>query len=722
EWMHVLSSHAHAGHSIYQSGNVIDGKARYANFGQRDDAWGAAEYNPYRQGGTETSPTFVTDPAVMEEAVDEAWTTGAHVLWPHYWGSTSHPVFGGDRWERDDATLNLAGWSATNVVKIFYAGKDRFLCSGSPATLDSPALTLDADETDYLALQFACYTGITQSLGITPLETATLTVEFQKGGSWYTDTSATFRLDTIGRKWFVVDLRANVDWSGTITALKLHVAPQLGNELDLGVLLAARDNLFTEHLRDLMVDQANVARPQPPAVFAPTFPFDLAPALATLHGSSHLKAYDADPLNGYDSDDFNDEHTDFGLAGNFFRDTVATAGGVARDAIVQPPSSYLGLRKTARFRRIQLPADAPVSLVFRVGILDDAPVDDGVEFAVHVRGEDRRMETVHRVLWRQNAWSDEVWVDLAEWQGQAVEIFFEVHDHTVADGEIAAWAEPRLWRRHTLTLSAFPANGGTVTPAGSTSWFEVVHVWASATPTPGSGYAFSHWEVVSGTPGTSTFFDPLDAATQVPMSTHVELVAHFRKTLVLDSQPNRDGWVLESSETSGAGGSSNDAGAGTSALRVGDDSGKRQYRSILSFATGDLPDDAVLDSVALGMTRGSLTGAVTTFGALEVDIVTGHFGLQLALENRDFQSTPSSGYLASVATLTVPAADDGTSSASLSAAGVALVDRTGPTQLRLAFATDDDDDGADDFVGFFSGDHATAAKRPKLTIRFFIPD
>ena len=37
-------------------------------------------------------------------------------------------------------------------------------------------------------------------------------------------------------------------------------------------------------------------------------------------------------------------------------------------------------------------------------------------------------------------------------------------------------------------------------------------------------------------------------------------------------------------------------------------------------------------------------------------------------------------------------------------------------QLRIAFATDDNDDGKNDFIGYYSGDDSKAANRPQLVV------
>ena len=58
-------------------------------------------------------------------------------------------------------------------------------------------------------------------------------------------------------------------------------------------------------------------------------------------------------------------------------------------------------------------------------------------------------------------------------------------------------------------------------------------------------------------------------------------------TLTYRSTGANDGWVLESSETSGSGGSMD---AAATQFNLGDDATKKQYRGVLSFDTSSLPD------------------------------------------------------------------------------------------------------------------------------------
>jgi putative hemolysin len=113
-----------------------------------------------------------------------------------------------------------------------------------------------------------------------------------------------------------------------------------------------------------------------------------------------------------------------------------------------------------------------------------------------------------------------------------------------------------------------------------------------------------------------------DAAGNVGTGTFTVTVNPFGPVLLdvsFRSAGTFDGWVLEREEGSGRGGSFN---ATATTGRVGDDASDRQYRSILSFDTSGLPDDAVITGVTLRIKRQSITGTnpFDTHGLLKVDM------------------------------------------------------------------------------------------------------
>ncbi|HEX9670936.1 MAG TPA: choice-of-anchor B family protein [Thermoanaerobaculia bacterium] len=79
-------------------------------------------------------------------------------------------------------------------------------------------------------------------------------------------------------------------------------------------------------------------------------------------------------------------------------------------------------------------------------------------------------------------------------------------------------------------------------------------------------------------------------------------------TVTFTSIAAQDGWVLESSETSSAGGSINANAATASALRAGDDNKDKQYKAVVGFDTSAIPDGATLVSATLRLRRGTVSG------------------------------------------------------------------------------------------------------------------
>ncbi|MFY9822715.1 MAG: M14 family zinc carboxypeptidase [Thermoanaerobaculia bacterium] len=180
----------------------------------------------------------------------------------------------------------------------------------------------------------------------------------------------------------------------------------------------------------------------------------------------------------------------------------------------------------------------------------------------------------------------------------------------------------------------------------------------------------------------------------------------------------QDGWVLESSETSNAGGSIDATAATTSALRVGDDNKNKQYKSVVSFDTSAIPDGATILSVTLRLRRGTVSGTnpFTTHGTCWVDVQSGSgFSGSTTLQTGDFQAAATAVQAAS---LTNAANNLDWSEGSLNAAGLAAINKTGTTQLRVYFNLDDNNDRNADYIGYYSGDNGTAANRPQLVVTY----
>jgi hypothetical protein len=181
---------------------------------------------------------------------------------------------------------------------------------------------------------------------------------------------------------------------------------------------------------------------------------------------------------------------------------------------------------------------------------------------------------------------------------------------------------------------------------------------------------------------------------------------------------SNDGWVLESGEQTNKGGTKN---VTATTFNIGDDASKKQYRAILSFATGaGLPDDAVITKVTLKVKLNKIVGGknpVAFFKGFLVDIKNGAFG-KSALEIGDFQAkasnkTPYGPF--------VVAQTGGWYSIDLTGAKSyinILSTSSGLTQLRLRFKVDDNNNSIANYLKLYSGNAKNAADRPQLIVEY----
>jgi hypothetical protein len=186
-------------------------------------------------------------------------------------------------------------------------------------------------------------------------------------------------------------------------------------------------------------------------------------------------------------------------------------------------------------------------------------------------------------------------------------------------------------------------------------------------------------------------------------------------TATFASNKTNDGWVIELNENSNQG---NGVNSNSATFYVGDNAEDRQFRAILDFNTSSLPDNAVIFKATLKIKKLSVTGTdpFSTHQNLLVDIRSGAFGAS-ALQVADFQSTSSLDSAGTV--LNAPV--DNWFSAILIDPALPFISRTGPTQFRLRFQIDDNDDLGADTIKFYSGDTAIIDNRPLLLVEYYLP-
>jgi hypothetical protein len=187
--------------------------------------------------------------------------------------------------------------------------------------------------------------------------------------------------------------------------------------------------------------------------------------------------------------------------------------------------------------------------------------------------------------------------------------------------------------------------------------------------------------------------------------------------VVLYSVGAHDGSLYESGEESGVGGSLYVDGTGGSALRAGDTADKQQTMAIVSFDTSQIPAGVTIVSAKLRLKCGNISGTNPFSGwggACQVDISSGGFNGNTALEIADFEAEASESNVAQMSSVSaVNEWSEGTLTS-----GLSNINRTGYTQFRVGFAVDNNNNGAVDHVGWYSGENGTADNRPQLVIEY----
>jgi hypothetical protein len=257
--------------------------------------------------------------------------------------------------------------------------------------------------------------------------------------------------------------------------------------------------------------------------------------------------------------------------------------------------------------------------------------------------------------------------------------------------------------------------------AGDSGWSESAPVLYHV---QGNGsYSLYPW-VKDGSGNVSPVFDQPafvtvnTAAAPTPTLTPTLTPTHTPVVQTLTSIPVQDGWILESSETSGVGGTLNNT---ANLLNLGDNAAKKQYRGILSFNTSSIPDNATITAVTLKLKQQGITGSgnpLTIFQGFMIDLKQGFFGTAAALQISDFQAAPSktigpvSPSLASN-TYTINLINGKTFINKLATSG-------GLTQIRLRFKLDDNNNNTANYLSLFSG-NAAASNHPQLVITYYVP-
>lgn len=299
--------------------------------------------------------------------------------------------------------------------------------------------------------------------------------------------------------------------------------------------------------------------------------------------------------------------------------------------------------------------------------------------------------------WANTTLSPYVWVRMRQTAGTAAQIFY------ITD------ADP-VWNEAKSKVFPITADGNYydyfVDLDSASHKGVITQVRLDPTMVSGSNMGIDH---VRLTDSTDPLQDPPSALPAVPQE------------MVFVSIASEDGYVLESAQNSGIGGSLSTSGQ---TFNIGDDASNRAFRPMLSFDTSALPDDAQIVDATIGITRvGGITGSIpigvanSFYGDILVDVASPHFGTGSTMVTSDFQATATK---AAASKFAWPAYSDGmTIYSRLEAADNNLINLTGRTQYRIRYQNDDDGDGTADYIAYASGDNSNAAQRPTLKVRYY---
>ena len=265
----------------------------------------------------------------------------------------------------------------------------------------------------------------------------------------------------------------------------------------------------------------------------------------------------------------------------------------------------------------------------------------------------------------------------------------------------------------TPTLTLTPTYTATSTPTFTYTPTDTptLTLTSTFTPTLTPTLTFTPTNTSTSTP-THT---PTSTATITATETQAPTSTVTISSMTFTTTPSaHDGWILESAETTGAGGTLNKTAP---TLRIGDDASNRQYRAILSFDTSTLPVNAEITSVTLKFKYAGVSGTnpFKTHGNLLADICTGAFKGNSALQLGDFTHTCGKNKVL-IYTNTVV---DNWYTQTLNPLDFDFVNRGGTTQFRLRFNKDDNNDFGADFLKIFSA-NASTGSQPQLIIEYVI--
>ncbi len=190
-------------------------------------------------------------------------------------------------------------------------------------------------------------------------------------------------------------------------------------------------------------------------------------------------------------------------------------------------------------------------------------------------------------------------------------------------------------------------------------------------------------------------------------------IPYYEVSHVFMSTAARDGWILKPLNPTNW----PSAILSTGPIMAGDNKDNRQARSILSFSTQDIPNNAVLLDAKLQLRPQKVQGTnpFTTHGSLYFDIRKGSFGTS-SLQKSDFSATATRSKAGVVGSTKV----GDWYIANFNAAARNQISLTGLTQLRLYFNREHNSDNSADYILFYGGESGLFGA-PRLIVTYYVP-
>ncbi len=209
---------------------------------------------------------------------------------------------------------------------------------------------------------------------------------------------------------------------------------------------------------------------------------------------------------------------------------------------------------------------------------------------------------------------------------------------------------------------------------------------------------------------TSTATDTF-TATSTPISTATATSTATpqpptEQTLTIHSQPANDGWIWRNQKNRAT------TNKLSTAIQVSTTTNGQQYRSILSFDTSSLPDDAVITSVVLNLT----SARNTTVNSLVVDIKDGCFNGSCALTVQDYNAAASQ----SKAGIFTAISGSNSYVAEIGSSALSFINPKGITQFRIRLELPISQK-LNQILTFYSGNWQTANQQPVIEVKYYIP-